>query len=188
MKIGIIAEDDSDAAVIREITLTLLRPRLVGFKKFVGGGSGKVRRKCGAWAANLVKQGCPWVVLVHDLDQHSEVDLRAELTASIAPARPPFSIVLIPKREIEAWLLYDGEAIARTFKGHRPPKLPHNPESLADPKKHLRDLVRKSYGKEYLNTIHNAQIAQRIKPESLRVSPSFFAHFGFSANVRAMIA
>jgi Domain of unknown function (DUF4276) len=188
MKIGIIAEDDSDVAVLREITLTLLRPRVAGFKRFVGGGSGKVRRKCGAWASNLVKQGCPWIVVIHDLDEHNEVNLRAELTASIAPSRAPFSIVLIPKREIEAWLLYDRQAIAKAFKEHRLPKLPGNPESLADPKKHLRDLVRKSYRKEYLNTVHNAQIAKHISAQSLRTSPSFFPHFAFSANIRAALA
>ncbi len=187
MNIGIIAEDDSDVAVLREITLNLLKPRVAGFKKFVGGGSGKVRKKCGAWASNLVKQGCPWIVVIHDLDQHNEVKLRAELAASIAPAHAPFSIILIPKREIEAWLLYDGQAIAKTFKGQNMPKLPGNPESILDPKKYLRDLVRKSYRKEYLNTIHNAQIASRIKPQSLRKSQSFLPHFGFSSRVKTML-
>jgi len=184
MKIGIIAEDDSDVAVLRELTLTLLRPRVVGFKKFVGDGSGKLRRKCGSWAINLVKQGCPWIVVVHDLDQHNETDLRNQLTSAIAPARAPLSLVLIPKREIEAWLLYDQRAIASTFKAQKLPKLPGNPESLADPKKHLRDLVRKNYAKDYLHTIHNAQIASRINPNSLRPSRSFSPHFGFSSNVR----
>ena len=54
MKIGIIAEDDSDVAVLREITLALLKPHRIGFKHFVGDGSGKLRRKCGAWARNLM--------------------------------------------------------------------------------------------------------------------------------------
>ena len=58
MNMGIIAEDDSDVAVIREITLALLKPHRVGFKRFVGNGCGKLRRKCEAWARNLVQQGC----------------------------------------------------------------------------------------------------------------------------------
>jgi len=187
MKIGIIAEDDSDVAVLRELTLNLIRPRTVGFKKFVGDGSGKLRRKCGAWANNLVKQGCPWIAVVHDLDQHDELKLRTQLTNAIAPAKPPFSVVLIPKREIEAWLLYDKQAIAAAFKENKMPKLPGNPESLTDPKKHLRDLIRRNYGKDYLHTIHNAQIAKRIRPEALRSSQSFSPHYGFSQNVRASL-
>jgi len=187
VRIGIIAEDDSDVAVFREITLKLIRPKAVGFKKFVGDGSGKLRRKCEAWASNLVKQGCPWIAVVHDLDQHDEFRLRTQLTNAIAPAKALYSVVLIPKREIEAWLLYDNQAIATTFKGSKLPKLPGNPESLSDPKKHLRDLVRKTYGKDYLHTIHNAQIAKNVKPTTLRRSQSFSPHFGFTQNVRASL-
>jgi hypothetical protein len=58
MKMGIIAEDDSDVAVLRELTLSLLKPSRIGFKHFVGHGCGKLRRKCRAWACNLVRQGC----------------------------------------------------------------------------------------------------------------------------------
>jgi hypothetical protein len=66
---GIIAEDDSDVAVMREVTLTLLKPRVIGFRQFVGDGCGKLRRKCGAWAEILARQGCSWLVVVHDLDE-----------------------------------------------------------------------------------------------------------------------
>ena len=43
------------------------------------------------------------------------------------------------KREIEAWLLYDGWAIAAAFRENQRPKLPGNPENISDPKKYLRD-------------------------------------------------
>ena len=105
MKMGIIAEDDSDVAVLREITLTLLKPHRIGFRRFVGHGCGKFKRKCGAWARILVQGGCPWVAVLHDLDANDERRLRAELTAAIAPAGARASVVLIPRREIEAWLL-----------------------------------------------------------------------------------
>src|SRR5271157_5312842 len=116
MKIGVIAEDDSDVAVLREITRTLLKPRVVGFKSFVGGGCGKLHRKCGAWATILVKEGCPWIAVVHDLDQCDEARLRADLEEAITPAGASVSVVLIPRREIEAWLLYDSHAIAKAFR------------------------------------------------------------------------
>jgi uncharacterized protein DUF4276 len=187
MKIGVIAEDDSDVAVLREITLTLLKPRPIGFKKFVGDGCGKLRRKCGAWAGNLVRQGCPWLIVVHDLDVNDEAQLRAQLTAAIAPAGARASIILIPKREIEAWLLYDGRAIATAFKEQHAPLLPGNPEMLGDPKKHLRDLIRRRYGKQYFNTIHNVQIARHIDPSMLRGSRSFAPHFGFTLALKKML-
>ena len=111
MKIGIIAEDNSDVAVLRELTLSLLRPHKIGFKRFVGDGCGKLRRKCGAWARILVQQGCPCVVLAHDLDTYNERDLRGALETEIRQCGAKAKLVLIPRREIEAWLLYDGQAI-----------------------------------------------------------------------------
>ncbi len=158
MSIGLIAEDDSDVAVMKEITLKILKPQLIGFKKFVGDGCGKVRRKCGAWAQLLVRQGCRWIAVVHDLDTHDEAALRNRLSIAIAGANAEATVVVIPKREIEAWLLYDGKAIASAFRETKLPKLPKNPEVLEDPKKHLRDLIWATYRKDYVNTIHNLRI------------------------------
>lgn len=179
MKIGIIAEDDSDVAVIKELTLSMLRPKQVGFRRFVGDGCGKLRRKCGAWAKILVKQGCPCIVVVHDLDINEEQQLRNDLSEQIAPAKAKLTVVLIPKREIEAWLLYDGKAIASAFRQKKSPKLPGNPENLADPKKHLRDLVWKTYRRDYLNTVHNAVIAKQVDPAKICPCASFAPHLPF---------
>jgi len=160
MKMGIIAEDDSDVSVIKEITLSLLKPHRIGFKPFTGNGHGKLQRKCADWAKILVLQGCPWIAVVHDLDKYDEILLRRKLVDAIAPARAQAKVVLLPKREIEAWLLYDAAAIAAAFNETQRPKLPGDPESLEDPKKHLHDLIWKKYRKDYLNTIHNKLIAR----------------------------
>lgn len=187
MKMGIIAEDDSDVEVLAEITLNLLKPYSVGFRRFVGHGCGKLRRKCASWAKNLVQKGCCWIVVVHDLDVHDERELRVQLTRAVDGSGAKTRIVLIPKREIEAWLLYDGHAIAAAFREQKSPKVPGDPESLVDPKKHLRDLVRKQYRKEYLNTLHNSLIAKRIDVSFLRKSASFAPHFDFTKTVRGML-
>lgn len=187
MKMGIIAEDDSDVAVLREITLALLKPHKIGFRKFVGDGCGKMRRKCSAWARNLTHQGCPWIVVVHDLDSADEKTLRRSLEHSVKPAGAKAAVVLIPKREIEAWLLYDGRAIASAFREVHSPRTPGNPESLLDPKKHLRDLIRKKYRKDYLNTVHNPLIAKYIDLSLLRRSTSFTPHIAFTDAVKKML-
>jgi hypothetical protein len=187
VKIGIIAEDDSDVGILRELTLTLLRPQVVGFSKFVGNGCGKLPRKCGAWAKSLVRQGCPWIVVVHDLDRHNENQLRAQLIQAVQSSQARLSIVLIPKREIEAWLLYDARAIATAFLEPNHLPLPGNPESLSDPKKHLRDLIWRRYRKDYLNTVHNPKIAKRINPTLLAQSRSFAPHIAFIRTVKGML-
>jgi len=187
LRVGIIAEDYSDFAVLSEITAKLLRPRNIGFSRFVGHGCGKLRRKCGAWAVNLVQRGCPFIAVVHDLDDFHEASLRTELSRTIREANAKVSVVLIPRREIEAWLLYDAPAIAAAFAERRVPAVPGNPENVQDPKRFLRDLIKRVYGKEYLNTVHNGQIAKHIDPRRLKRSASFFPHFGFTERIKAIL-
>ncbi|MGC1934689.1 MAG: hypothetical protein WA681_06680, partial [Candidatus Acidiferrales bacterium] len=85
------------------------------------------------------------------------------------------------------WLLYDADAIARAFREHLRPRLPGNPELLADPKKSLREIIWKRYRKQYLNTVHNSQIAKHIQISRLRRAGSFLPHLTFTAKVRAAI-
>jgi hypothetical protein len=133
---------------------------------------------------NLVRQGCRWIAVVHDLDTNTEAELRARLTAAVATANAEAHVVVIPKREIEAWLLYDRTAIAAVFQEGRYPRLPGNPELLRDPKKHLRDLVWTTYRKDYLNTLHNPKIAKNIDLAHLDRCRSFAPYPVFSAAVR----
>jgi hypothetical protein len=104
------------------------------------------------------------------------------------PGNAQAHVVVIPKREIEAWLLYDAGAIATVFQEAKYPKLPGNPESLRDPKKHLRELVRNTYRKEYLTTVHNPKIAKNMDLASLGRCPSFTPYPIFSATVRRALA
>ena len=173
MKLGIIAEDDSDVGVISQLTRLMVRPRKIGFKRFIGNGCGKILRKCHAWAEILVRKGCLWVVVVHDCDQNDENALRQKLEAAVTAVNARASIVLIPVREIEAWLLFDSKALDSTFKKDRKPHLPGDPESLQDPKKTLGEIIWRAYRKQYLNTIHNEIIAGNLNPKFLSRARSF---------------
>jgi hypothetical protein len=183
MKLGIIAEDYSDVAILKHLTTKLLRSKKVGFKQFVGHGCGKLRRKCRAWADNLIRQGCSWIVVAHDLDQNNETLLRTQLENEIACVAETDRIVLIPIREIEAWLLFDANAICAAFKERACPHLPSSPESLIDPKKELGEIVWHYYKKEYMSTIHNELIAQNISLNKLCRARSFSKYPLFIKNV-----
>jgi hypothetical protein len=130
-----------------------------------------------------VRQGCPWIVVIHDLDEYDEGELRAELSNAVADVGAQVAVVLIPRREIEAWLLYDPEAIAKAFNERKKPRLPHDPELLPDPKGYLGRLVNKEYDKEYLNTRHNELIAKHVNVSRLRKSRSFAPHPHFVAKI-----
>ncbi|MBZ5674180.1 MAG: DUF4276 family protein [Acidobacteriia bacterium] len=186
MKIGIIAEDDSDVAVLREISLKLLLPHTnVGFRHCVGRGGGAIRKKCCAYAVNLVDRGCPYIIAMHDLDQHDENELRALLQEALNTSAAKVTVVLLPRHEIESWLLYDAQAIADAFKQKELVPLPANPETVQDPKEHLGDLIWKQYRKQYLHTAHNQQIAKRIRVEALNRAGSFGPHPPFIDRVKA---
>lgn len=179
MKIGVIAEDVSDVEVLYELTCKLIRENSFSFKKFVGHGGGALRKKCTAWAENLFLKGCNHIVVLHDLDDNNENELRSELVGYVRNVGYVGYIILIPVREIEAWLLVDDKAIQKVFNMSKRPKLPGNPEEIMHPKEELRDIVWKETKKRYVNTIHNRKIANASRITILRKCRSFRPYHAF---------
>lgn len=184
MLLGIIAEDESDVEVVREFASKFLISTRIGYRYRIGHGAGKLRRKCGAWAIDLADSGCKWIVLVHDLDTNEESQLRHELERSIKPCRCVAKVVLIPRTEIESWLLSDPAAIAQVFKGRKSPKITASPESLNDPKRYLRELVWKNFRKDYYPTVHNRLLAVRIRLQFVSKLDSFAPFVPFLRQVK----
>ena len=87
---------------------------------------------------NAVKRS-PWFVLV-DLDQDS---CAGELCQSWLPNPSPLMCLRVVIREVESWLLADAVRLAGFLKVS-PTLLPDSPESLADPKRTLVNLARRS--------------------------------------------
>ena len=173
MKIGVIAEEVNDVDVLYEFTCKLVEENKFSFKKFVGHGCGKLRRKCKAWAENLMRRGCSHLVVIHDLDNFNEARLRTELSNSVHHINFDRYVILIPIKEIEAWLLTDATALKTVFKMSQLPKLPNSPEQLQDPKQSLSDIVNKKVNKIYVNTIHNRKIAAEIRLSKMKKCRSF---------------
>jgi hypothetical protein len=92
---------------------------------------------------------------------------------------------VIPVEELEAWLLTDPKALKVTFNLKKLPKCPSNPETIRYPKEYLRDLILKTSAKskQYVNTIHNPRIAERVSLASLRKCAAFVPLQSFWANI-----
>ncbi len=173
MRIGIIAEEASDVEVLYELTCKLMNENMFSFKKFIGHGCGKLHRKCTAWAENLLLRGCSHLVVIHDLDNNDEAKLHAKLTDLVRNVGFDLYLILIPIREIEAWLLTDARALKSVFGMSKLPKVPRQPETTINPKEKLRDIVWRTTKKRYMNTIHNRKIASASRISRLKTCRSF---------------
>lgn len=182
--IGVIAEEHNDIDVLYHFTSKLIPENSFSFSKFVGHGCGKLRRKCRAWAQNLIRRGCSHLVVMHDLDDNEESVLRQQLEQSVHDIAFTGSLIVIPVQEVEAWLLCDATALRNVFSMKKQPKLPARPERIRSPKEHLRALVWKASKKHYVNTIHNRRIASSMLIESLEVCKSFAPYPRFLQDMR----
>ena len=172
-KIGVIAEDASDIAVIKEIFEKYMDSSEFSIKKFIGNGCGKLRNKCGAWAKMLSSSGCEHILVFHDLDRNSENELRENLSKKVSKVNYPNSIIVIPIEELEAWLLSDSKAIMEVFKLTKTPSKISNCEIIESPKEHLRDIIWALGKKRYLNTTHNQKIARNTSIDNFRRCQSY---------------
>lgn len=170
--IGVIAEDQSDVDVIKELFEKYTAKKNFSVKKFVGNGCGKLRSKCAEWTKNLIKSGCHHVILFHDLDRSNETTLRTMLEKKVSTTNFPTSIIIIPTEELEAWLLTDELAIQKAFSLTKLPKKITDCEMITSPKEKIRDIAW-SERKRYLTTVHNAKIAKHINLSNMRRCKSF---------------
>lgn len=177
MRIGVIAEELNDVEVLYEFTAKLIRRNSFSFSRFVGHGCGTLRRKCGAWATNLLTRGCAYLVVIHDLDDRKEKELRSVLESQIQDLDFKRTVVLIPIEEIEAWLLADSNALRSVFRMRTAPAVPRNPETITNPKEHLAGLVSRNSKTRYVNTIHNRKIAAAIQIELVKDRCPSFARY-----------
>ena len=176
--VGLIAEDDSDVFVA-EILIRKIARKNFKTKQFVGRGCGKIVAKCRSWATALRQRGCSLLIVLHDLDQRQEPILRASLVDALNPCPIAHHVIVIPIRELEAWLLADHEAINRAMKLARPLNQIADPQGVPRPKERLRDLIysRSDHTTTYVNTIHNTRIAEQLSVARIRARCTSFGPF-----------
>lgn len=174
---GFIGEDNSDVDAFEVILSKYIPKEKFRLKRFVGKGHGKISAKVKAWTEILLNEGCKAVFIVQDLDEYKFKDLKKSLEEKIKSLNTKNNIlVIIPIKELEAWLLTDPKVLQDVFNFLSLPKLPSNPEQCKDPKKEIADIVRKyrqNHRIIYTNTSHNKEILEKLSLISLRKCSSF---------------
>lgn len=162
ISIGVIAEDDSDVDVIREVISKYINEDSYCLRRHCGKGCGRILGKCRGWAENLRRQGCRFLIVVRDLDRKDQAKLRSDIESILSTKIIDEFAVVIPIQEIEAWLLADHDAIRRTFGIKVSVSKISNPELVLDPKARLGEIVYLRSGKKrrYVNTVHNTILAR----------------------------
>lgn len=169
--IGIIAEDNSDFDTIKVIINKLTKKNL-SYKKNIGYGCGKLKRKCKEYVNELYKRNCDLVLLFHDLDRNNYEELHNFLSNEMKDCDTDKKFICIPVEELEAWFLSDVGALKTTFKIKKDFKIKGNPETIASPKEFLQNLIYKQSNKKFIfnNVKHNSKIAENIDLSLLKKS------------------
>lgn len=173
--IGLIVEDNSDFTCFSTLISRIADKDKIRFKKVIGNGCGKIKKKAFSWSANLHQRGCNVLVLVQDLDRNNQKELKKALEDSLSGSPIQTRLICIPMEELEAWLLSDPQGIKETFKLKRLPKFNGNPESIKSPKEELRDSIYACSDKRILYiTKHNEKIAENVSIDKMKAKCSSF--------------
>jgi len=148
----------------------------IGFKNFVGGGCGKIRRKSDDWAKQLKSRGCQVLIIVHDLDRNNYQDLYKTIEDGLKPFIIKNTFISIPVEEMEAWLLSDSKGVKTALNLPKEIKTYHHPERVNSPKEVLGREIEKASNdtKIYLNTKHNPLIAKHVNIATLNAKCESF--------------
>jgi len=177
--IGIIAEDESDYESSKTIIKRITSRTNLSFKKAIGNGCGKIRRKALAYTIDLKKRGCDTVILMHDLDRRDLEELNKDLNTKLIDSPISNKLICIPVEEIEAWFLSDPDGVKKSFSLKKKPKVKGNPETIVSPKEKLGELVYHCSEKNiyYLNTKHNELLSSAVSIELMRQKCKSFEYF-----------
>ena len=151
----------------RLITTVGMNPRAT----LVAGGKLRLDPKLPGY--NAAAHHSAWLVL-RDLDHDDVGGCVPELVQDLLGGPPSEGMCFrIAVREAEAWLLADARSFAQFF-GVSTARVPHNVESLSDPKQSLVNLCRGSRKRDIRDGMVPRQGSRRVVGESYRLLVSEF--------------
>lgn len=166
---GIMGEDRSDVETLVVLLRRLknddrLRVRTKGYS-----GSGDLLNKGARQLSAFAVAGCTRFIVHHDADDKDPATIHETVLQKVVkPAGIPSGCcIVVPVREIEAWILADIEAVTHIFNSWRPSPIP-SPEKVEHPKELIERLSRAGNTRpRCVHKIHNPKVASHLDPETL---------------------
>jgi Domain of unknown function (DUF4276) len=155
---AVIAEDPSDFETLKAL-----------IKRISGNPSTSIKGKGYSGCAEMLRKGaslfdslnaCTRYIICYDSDRDT-VENRLQAIKEVfsrTKAKGEFC-ALIPKQEIESWILADLQSISKVIPSWRPTKEFHHPEEVDDPKEFVERLSREQQRPRYVHSIHNQRVA-----------------------------
>jgi len=190
IKIGIIAEDNSDIAAL---FVLIERISKYPFKreKYAAKGCGKLKLKCSK-IANMwtSKKNVTHIIICHDLDgsdpsQYKKLMKHLRMKVSNVSGHKNSICIVIPIQELEAWFLSDINGLAKIFSGLSIQNIP-SPEAIQGPKEYIAKMSRDKKSKpRYIHTRHNAELAKSVNINKIfEKCPAFRPFYEFVLKIR----
>lgn len=163
--IGVIGEDKSDVDVLTRLIRRLANDDRYPVKGMGYTGSGELFKKGPKQLRSYYQAfGCVRFVICYDADRDDPEKRFEKITDEIIDASRLACkfCALVPIQEIEAWILADINAVSRVITSWTPNAEISNPESINDPKEHLRSLSKRYKKPLYSPAVHNAKVAAHL--------------------------
>ena len=162
-RLGILAEDRTDCDTVTTLVRRISNRPTLPVKARGANGASKLKQKAEAWMADLVREGCTVLVIVHDRDAADEEQLRTLLASYRAPSSVPPPFICIPVEELEAWFWADPATLSAVGrKAKHAPRVPASPERVPSPKEALMRLSRDAGGRPLYSTNDNPGLAAKL--------------------------
>lgn len=177
--INVAVEDPLSEAVLKRLLQHVGRGYELG-AVYGRSGNGYLRTRMSGW--NHAARRCPFLLLT-DLDN---ADCAPGLVNLWLPApKHPNLLFRVAVREVESWLLADRENFA-AFLSCSADRIPHNPDSLPDPKKALIALARRSRSREIRSRLVPRSGSTAIQGPDYNACLGEFVARGWDADVAGL--
>jgi Domain of unknown function (DUF4276) len=174
---GIVGEDNSDVEVLKHLirriagdqSLTIKSKGYHGCHEMLRKGADQIRAFNTAYDINRF-------VICYDSDKE-DPQARFEAIKEQIVQKTKLGAefcALVPVQEIEAWVLADLAAVSKVILSWKPDVTIPSPESINDPKEHLKKLSRRYKKPLYSPPTHNPEVAKHLDLQTVwNKCPSF---------------